>query len=56
MNNRRVTHTYAAKLLRMVVYLRPEEYRAMKLAAGERGVSASEIVREALRRCLKIED
>ena len=43
-------------LIRTVVYLHPDERRALKLAAVEREQPASEIMREALRRLLGIED
>lgn len=43
-------------LIRTVVYLHPDERKALKLAAVEREVAASEIMREALRRYLKIPD
>ncbi|MCP3960795.1 MAG: ribbon-helix-helix protein, CopG family [bacterium] len=43
-------------LIRTVVYLHQDERRALKLAAAERDVPASEIMREALRRHLGIED
>jgi hypothetical protein len=43
-------------LIRFVAYLHPDERQALRLAAFEREVSASEIVREALRAHLNIED
>ncbi len=43
-------------LIRTVVYLHYDERRALKLAAAERDVPASEIMREALRAHLEIED
>ena len=43
-------------LIRTVVYLHQDERKALKLAAAERDVPASEIMREALRRHLGIED
>jgi hypothetical protein len=50
------TTVTARGLVRTVVYLHPDERKALKLAAVEREVAASEIMREALRRFLKIED
>jgi hypothetical protein len=41
--------------IRTVVFLEPEERRALKVAAAERECSASDIVREALRKHLDIE-
>jgi len=46
----------ARGLVRTVVYLHPDERKALKLAAVEREVAGSEIMREALRRFLGIED
>ena len=43
-------------LIRFVVYLHADERQALRRAAFEREVSASEIVREALRAYLDIED
>lgn len=43
-------------LIRTVVYLHPDERRALRFAAAEREQAASEIVREALRAYLGIED
>ena len=43
-------------LIRFVVYLHQDERQALRRAAFEREVSASEIVREALRAHLEIED
>ncbi len=43
-------------LIRTVVYLHQDERKALKMAAAERDVPASEIMREALRRHLGIED
>lgn len=43
-------------LIRFVAYLHPDERQALRLAAFQREVSASEIVREALREYLNIED
>lgn len=43
-------------LIRTVVYLAADERRALKITAAERDVSASEIMREALRAHLGIED
>jgi hypothetical protein len=43
-------------LIRVVIFLSPEERKALKLAALERDMPASELVREALRAHLKIED
>ena len=43
-------------LIRTVVYLHPDERKALRLAVAEREQPASEIVREALRRYLGIED
>jgi len=48
------TTVTARGLVRTVVYLHPG--KALKVAALEREVAASEIMREALRRFLKIED
>jgi hypothetical protein len=42
----------ATKLVRTTVYLRPDESNALKLAAGERAIAASEIIRQALRQFL----
>jgi hypothetical protein len=50
------TTVTARGLVRTVVYLHPDERKALKMAAVEREVAASEIMREALRRFLKIED
>jgi hypothetical protein len=50
------TTVTARGLVRTVVYLHPDERKALKLAAVERDVAASEIMREALRRFLGIED
>jgi hypothetical protein len=50
------TTVTARGLVRTVVYLHPDERKALKLAAVEREVAASEIMREALRRFLGIED
>ena len=41
--------------IRTVVFLEPEERRALKVAAAERECSASDVVREALRKHLGIE-
>ncbi len=43
-------------LIRTVVYLHQDERRALKMAAAERDLPSSEIMREALRRYLEIED
>lgn len=43
-------------LIRFVVYLHPDERKALRRAAFEREISASEIVREALREHLGVED
>ena len=43
-------------LVRTVVYLHPDERKALKMAAAERDVSGSDIMREALRAHLDIED
>ena len=43
-------------LMRVVVYLHPDERKALKLAAVERDCSGSDIVRQALREHLGIED
>lgn len=40
--------------IRTVVFLEPEERKALKLAAAERDCSASEVIRQALRRFLDI--
>ena len=45
-----------AGLIRFVAYLHPDERQALRRAAFDREVSASEIVREALRAYLDIED
>jgi hypothetical protein len=50
------TTVTARGLVRTVVYLHPDERKALKMAAVERDVAASEIMREALRRFLGIED
>jgi hypothetical protein len=50
------TTVTARGLVRTVVYLHPDERKALKIAAVEREVAASEIMREALRRYLGIED
>jgi hypothetical protein len=50
------TTVTARGLVRTVVYLHPDERKALKLAAVERDVAASEIMREALRRYLALED
>jgi len=39
-----------------VVYLHPDERKALKMAAVERDVASSEIMREALRRFLELEE
>lgn len=43
-------------LIRTVVYLHRDERRALKMAAAERDIAASEVMREALRAYLGIED
>jgi len=43
-------------LIRVVIFLSPEERKSLKLAALERDMPASELVREALRAHLKIEE
>lgn len=43
-------------LIRTVIYLHPDERKALRLAVAEREQPASEIVREALRAYLSIED
>jgi len=43
-------------LIRTVVYLHQDERKAMKMAAAERDVTNSVIMREALRQYLEIED
>jgi len=43
-------------LIRTVIFLSPEERRALKQEALDREMPASEVVREALRRHLKITD
>lgn len=43
-------------LIRTVVYLHADERRALRMAAAEREQPASEIMREALRLYLKLED
>ena len=50
------TTVTARGLIRTVVYLHPDERKALKLAAVEREVAGSEIMREALRRYLKLPD
>jgi hypothetical protein len=41
-------------LIRVVIYLSPEERRALKQAALDREMPASEVVRKALRTFLKV--
>ena len=43
-------------LIRVVVYLHPDERKALKLAAVEQDCSGSDIMRQALREFLDIED
>lgn len=43
-------------LIRVVIYLSPEERKALKQAALDREMPASEVVREALRSFLNLED
>jgi hypothetical protein len=43
-------------LIRTVVYLHPDERKALRLASAEREQPASEIMREALRQYLGIEE
>jgi Ribbon-helix-helix protein, copG family len=43
-------------LIRVVIYLSPEERKALKQAALDREMPASEVVREALRTFLDIKD
>jgi hypothetical protein len=43
-------------LIRVVMYLSPDERKALKQAALDREMSASELLREALRAHLKIEE
>lgn len=43
-------------LIRAVVYLHPDEREALRRAAFEEDRPASEIMREALRRHLRLED
>ena len=43
-------------LIRFVAYVHPDERQALRRAAFEREVSASEIVRKALRAYLDVED
>jgi hypothetical protein len=43
-------------LIRVVIYLSPEERKALKQAALDREMPASEVMREALRDFLKIEE
>jgi hypothetical protein len=45
-----------AGLYRTVIFLSPEERRALKQAALDRDLPASEIVRQALRAYLKIKE
>lgn len=41
--------------VRTVIFLEPEEKRALKVAAAERDCSASDVVRAALRRYLGLD-
>jgi Ribbon-helix-helix protein, copG family len=43
-------------LIRVVMYLSPDERKALKQAALDREMSASELLREALRAHLNIEE
>lgn len=43
-------------LIRVVIYLSSEERKALKQAALDREMPASEVVREALRNFLNLED
>jgi hypothetical protein len=43
-------------LIRTVIYLHPDERKALRLAAAEREQPVSELVREAIRKYLKIEE
>jgi hypothetical protein len=43
-------------LIRVVIYLSPEERKALKQAALDREMPASEVVREAIRAHLGIEE
>ena len=43
-------------LIRTVVYLHHDERRALKIAAAERDCSASDLMRQAIRAYLEIED
>jgi hypothetical protein len=43
-------------LIRVVIYLSPEERRALKQTALDREMPASEVVREALRAFLSLAD
>jgi hypothetical protein len=43
-------------LIRVVIYLSPEERKALKQAALDREMPASEVVREALRSFLSLVD
>ena len=43
-------------LIRVVIYLSPEERKALKQAALDREMPASEVVREALRTFLGMEE
>lgn len=45
-----------AGLMRVVVYLHPDERKALKLAAVEEDCTGSDIMRRALRAYLEIED
>lgn len=43
-------------LIRVVIYLSPDERKALKQAALDREMPASEVMREALRNFLNLED
>ena len=45
-----------AGLRRVALYLHPDEYKALRLAAFEQELPMSEIMREALRRHLHLSD
>ena len=45
-----------AGLRRVALYLQPEEYKALRRAAFERELPMSEVMREALRAHLGVED
>lgn len=50
------TTVYESGLLRKTVYFNPDEWEAIRRRAFEKKVSHTEVVREAVRRLLKIAD